>query len=283
MPDEAIPLCVKWWTRKVHMWQFAIVNLYQKRQSSQMKNSEVWLDIEDCYAVETCYDKGGVGEVLTPILVLPWRGGSAAQRGTAPCNAVHFCAMQCAMLCNAVQSRLSTCRMRGKCLRGSSGGQLIQLHWLLTTGSSWWLIWLMLLPVYGKQVVSLISVLAFHQPPAVKCRCDARLASLGKAQLIQKIIALHIRVWTLPISWLDSPAHLTFYAIRLSMEHSNIMNQKILDFPKTLATIVNTCTRHKVWVLTSCLPKPIIVCTGALLGSCPTLGLFTYWVLPPYE
>ena len=79
----------------MHMWQFAIVNLYQKRQSSQMKNSEVWLDIEDCYAVETCYDKGGVGEVLTPILVLPWRGGSAAQRGTAPCNAVHFCAMLC--------------------------------------------------------------------------------------------------------------------------------------------------------------------------------------------
>ena len=130
-----------------------------------------------------------------------------------------------------------------------------------------------------------LTHISFGIPPATCSEMSmwCKLASLGKAQPIQKIIALHIRVWTVPISWLDSPAHLTFYAIRLSMEHSNIMNQKILDFPKTLATIVNTCTRHKVWVLTSCLPKPIIVCTGALLGSCPTLGLFTYWVLPPYE
>ena len=62
------------------------------------------------------------GKVLTPILVLPWHGASAAQRGRYLCNAVlPVCAMWCSVLCSVVLSsvecgaaRLSTCRMQGK-------------------------------------------------------------------------------------------------------------------------------------------------------------------------
>ena len=81
------------------------------------------------------------GEVLTPILVLPWHGASAAQRGRYLCNAVlPLSAMWCSVLCSVVLRVCRPVECRGKCLRGSSGGQLISadlaLEWLVTTGYS---------------------------------------------------------------------------------------------------------------------------------------------------
>ena len=97
------------------------------------------------------------GKVLTPILVLPWhdtRQCSAAWQislkcgATCLCNVVlssvqcgaQFCAMWCSVLCNAVLRVCRPVECRGKCLRGSSGGQLISadlaLEWLATTGYS---------------------------------------------------------------------------------------------------------------------------------------------------
>ena len=69
----------------------------------------------------------------------------------------------------------STCRMRGKCLPGSSGGQLIHLEWLpacLVAGSG-----------CHRGILVNRESHTIQSVHAVKCRCDASFANLAKRPL----------------------------------------------------------------------------------------------------
>ena len=78
-----------------------------------LSSSSMWLPVVVCVTTQV----GGILTFLTPVLVLPWHDGTLCHLCEGNSNAVGRRALQRVRRSSNVRR---TCRMRGKCLRGSS-------------------------------------------------------------------------------------------------------------------------------------------------------------------